>query len=322
MTNPPDRPEDAASSVPVVFIASCGRSGSTLLDLALGSVPGMVSTGELRHLWTRGLQQRRLCGCGTPVPDCPHWSAVIDAIGGYPRTEGALDHHAVEHDMQAVARTRHTRRLLAGRDDETVARLHDLSARTYRAVREVTGASVVVDSSKMPADAALAATAPGVDVHLVHLTRDPRAVAWSWRRPKMMTDVVPPRPISTISANRSARQWLSWNPLIERVGQHAASVTRVRYEDLIADPAATLERIVSATGLATAPIADMVGDGSISIRGSHTVAGNPARFDTGTVSLKLDDRWRDDQPTLDRWQATAITAPLLRRYGYRAARRA
>ena len=49
---------------------------------------------------------------------------------------------------------------------------------------------------------------------------------------------------------------------------------------------------------------------------NHTVAGNPARHRHGLVPMRLDDEWRTAMPTRDRRLVTAMTYPLLRRYGY------
>jgi len=300
----------------VLYVGGWSRSGSTLLDLAAGSLPGAVSTGELRHLWNKGLQQGRLCGCGVPVPECDHWRAVLAAVGGYPDPAGPLDPAAVVADQRAVARTRDVPRLLRDGGDPVVRRLQGLVTRVCAAVAERSGAGVVVDSSKMPGDAALLATAPGVELHLVHLVRDPRAVAWSWQRPKLMTDLVPPRPIPPHSPAASTLQWASWNLLLERVGRRAASTTSVRYEDFAARPRELLSRLAGAVGLPPDDAAALVGDGTIRIRPAHTVAGNPARFDTGIVAVRVDDAWMRDQPRRHRWTATVLAAPLLRRYGY------
>ena len=82
MTGPEPGPGAATRTVrpanPVVlYIAGPGRSGSTLLDLVLGQVDGVVSIGELRNLWYAGFHGAWPCGCGKPVTECPFWSAVL-----------------------------------------------------------------------------------------------------------------------------------------------------------------------------------------------------------------------------------------------------
>jgi hypothetical protein len=45
--------------------------------------------------------------------------------------------------------------------------------------------------------------------------------------------------------------------------------------------------------------------------------GNPMRLETGHVQLRLDEAWRTDMRVMDRATVTALTWPLLLRYGYR-----
>src|SRR5207247_7429001 len=52
----------------------------------------------------------------------------------------------------------------------------------YRAMQEVSGARYLVDASKDPQHAYILRSNPAFDVRMVHLIRDSRAVAYSWRR--------------------------------------------------------------------------------------------------------------------------------------------
>jgi hypothetical protein len=49
---------------------------------------------------------------------------------------------------------------------------------------------------------------------------------------------------------------------------------------------------------------------------NHTVAGSLVRLRQGRVSIPLDDEWTSRLPPADRRLVTALTWPLLRRYGY------
>lgn len=49
----------------------------------------------------------------------------------------------------------------------------------YRAIRRVTGARVVVDSSKNASYARILADTPGIRLRILHLVRDSRGVAYS-----------------------------------------------------------------------------------------------------------------------------------------------
>ena len=169
--------------VPVVFIAGMGRSGSTLLDRMLGQLPGWWSLGEVVHLWQRGVIDNELCGCGKAFSDCPVWTRIGEAgFGGWDRFDapGALRlKESVERDrfipllLRPGTRPAFQRRL---------ASYQAILSRLHHGVREATGATVVVDSSKHVSAALALRQNPDVDLHVVHLVRDSRGVAYSWAK--------------------------------------------------------------------------------------------------------------------------------------------
>jgi hypothetical protein len=55
---------------------------------------------------------------------------------------------------------------------------------------------------------------------------------------------------------------------------------------------------------------------------SHGIAGNPGRFVSGEITLRADETWRQQMPSRDRRLVTAITLPLMVRYGWLPRRRA
>jgi hypothetical protein len=62
----------------------------------------------------------------------------------------------------------------------------------------------------------------------------------------------------------------------------------------------------------------LVGERDVKLGISHTVSGNPNRFDTGTVKLRHDCAWQKQMNPRDRALVTALTLPLLARYHYPA----
>lgn len=86
-----------------------------------------------------------------------------------------------------------------------------------------------------------------------------------------------------------------------------------RYEDFVSDPAEQLARICTLLGEPHQPVID---HGTVVLGTHHTVAGNPARFTTGEVRIRVDDEWRAAMPVRSRMLVSLITGPLLRSYGY------
>jgi hypothetical protein len=303
--------------IPVVYIAGPGRSGSTLLDLVLGQAEGVVSVGELRNLWSRGLKDGWPCGCGKPVLECPFWSAVlIRAFGSIDAASSA----AMTELQNRTVRTRHLPRLwwdlAAHRSDPAVQSYAEMLSRLYRAVAEISGAQVVVDSSKHPADAVVASTIKEVELRVLHLVRDPRAVTYSWTRPKDS-----PRESITLAPQSPilcSVRWTVWNTIIgSLLARRLGSRYRVvRYEDLMDDPSRTLADVLGFMGLPVDALA--LRGTTIELRTTHSVCGNPARFTTGSVELVADLRWMDGlEPSL-RVIATVGALPVMHRYGYTA----
>lgn len=307
-------PAAAAAAGPgVVLVAGYGRSGSTLLDRLLGQVGGFVSVGEFYWLWLWSLGQNQRCGCGQPFRSCAFWTAVFDrAFGGFSGLD--LDRAVA---LQAVCEGRRygAQALLPGRGG-AVAEYRDLLARVYRAVLDVAGARVVVDSSKFPARALVLGRLDGLSTAVVHVVRDSRAVAFSWqrtrRRPEIdgATELMPRR-----TPARTAAVWTVANTLLEAVARRYATAERLRYEDLLRDTASTLGRVASRLG-ETHPDLGFLRAGTAEMGVDHTVAGNPMRFQVGRVALAADEEWATAMRPRDRRLVTALTLPLLLRYGY------
>jgi len=298
-------------NVRVLAIVGSDRSGSTVLDNVLGGIPGVFSAGEVRYLWQRGLVERRLCGCGVEIPDCPVWSRVIAGVPAATMDSSAL------LPALAMLRTRHLATpampVLGRGHRDRLAALADRVAPLYHALGSVTDAEVIVDSSKRPTWARLLALMDGVDVRIVHLIRDPRAVAHSRKRFKLQLDTRERRAMSVNRPATSALYWTAWN-LAATGLRRRLPYLRLRYEDVMADPVATVDAICHFAGV-DGRHPDL-GPSGVVLRMTHTVSGNPSRFRQGPVELRVDNAWRSEQSRGDRLIVGALTAPLSRIYGY------
>lgn len=324
---PVGRPADAADGrVPVVYIAGIGRSGTTLLNRVLGRVDGWFAGGEVMHFFGRGLAAGELCACGRSVPRCRVWGRV----GRRVRREADLD------DPGAVDELRH--RLTEGaavgvpflpwRPGGLEGRLEgyrDLLGHLYRAILRVTGSRVVVDSSKNASYARILAEVPGIRLRILHLVRDSRGVAHSLgqltRRPGARGDG---DHLDRRGPAVGSVLWSAANVLAEASRARADGYVRLRYRDFVRTPAPALERLFSSwNGVparldAGGPPATIPGlrDDSVELGVQHLLAGNPMRSRTGRIRLEEDLRWRRSMPRLSRGLVTALTLPLLVRYGF------
>ncbi len=300
----------------VLFIGGLGRSGSTILDLMLGQVPGFVAVGELAYLWRRS--DKDLCGCGRPFDGCPFWTEVgTTAFGGW----SAVNRSRIAGIRARVERNRRIPGMLRDERDASPERreLDDTLRRLHRAIAQVSGARVVIDSTKDPASAFHLRSMGGVDLRVVHLVRDARGVAYSWTKHKERPGIAGGAVMDRYPPWRIAGRWLSYNGAFHVLARRGVPTLRLRYEDLVADPASWLARLAAfgSGGVSPAPATfPFLRDHSVSLVEEHTIAGNPMRFERGAVELHRDDAWRTGLPDSARRLVTLIDAPLLRRYGY------
>jgi hypothetical protein len=190
----------------------------------------------------------------------------------------------------------------------------------YRSLAQVTGARVLVDSSKWMGNPGPLGLVSGIESRVLHLVRDPRAVAFSWQRQKewLPGEKAMPR----FGPVHSSVSWNARNALAGYVaGRQAGHGTRIRYEDFTARPGEVLEKVFGFLGESPGA-GPLRGDRTLELPVNHTAMGNASRFRTGEVELRSDAEWVAAQSPNTRRLVTALTFPLLHRYGYPLSARA
>lgn len=302
----------------VLLVTGFGRSGSTLLNTVLGSTAGVFAGGEIRFLWERGLKERRTCGCGEPVTSCAVWRPILEKAFG---DLDAIDVDRLVAEDAKGTRTRVLPQLALARfaGDRVVRELPTLPtalARLYAAVPDVTGASLVVDTSKPPSFGYVLDHVPEIDLRIVHLVRDPRAAAYSWTRTKALTDGAARATMQQLSPSQSAVHWTLWNAAAEWFwANQPERYLRVSYEELVGAPRATVERILTFAGHPVDGL-PFIDDRTLRVATVHSVAGNPNRMSGGTITIAADDEWAGALNARARRTVTALSAPLIAHYRY------
>ncbi len=274
--------------------------------------------GELYFIWERSFGQDQLCGCGLPFHECSFWEDVSRKAFGVGTTE--FDDTTAIRLKEYIGWKRYLSRLALPRGhtryQSSLLAYGDLLERLYGGILSASRGRVIVDSSKDPVHGLILSQMPGIELHVVHLVRDPRAVAFSWKRSRRRPEIhweaqdMPRERIYT-----SAIRWSGQNALAELLGRSAQTYSRVRYEDFVASPAATLVDIFAPyEWIGDTPTA--IEDMAVALKPAHTVSGNPMRFKHGEVKLRIDSEWLSAMSTYDRRSVTAVTWPFLVRYGY------
>ena len=306
----------------VLYIGGHGRSGSTILAQTLGQLPGFVNVGELWQVWYRGLRENERCGCGQLFYSCEFWRAVVDdALGGWDNVDvGKMVafrpylnklRYAPHYALAAKTNVR-TRKMIT-----LLEECGPILERLYRTIQTVSGAGVVVDSSKFFSYAVLLSLLRFADLRVVHLVRDSRAVAYSWGRSKESPAVVGGRLMPRLSPAQASRVWSIENGTYSLLSNFAR-LSRLRYEDFVSDPTIYFADLLIRVGFddESRSVRDVLRGREVSLSVDHTVSGNPGRFRTGSIELQPDEEWKVKMRSADKNVVTALTAPLLLKYGY------
>jgi len=317
----------------VLCIAATGQSGSTLLARMLGEVPGYQAVGEVGRIWDRGLHDHIKCSCGEVFDSCEFWGEVGErAFGGWHNVDGAgaarlraelqLAGTPIPHPV-ALPFLQHPNLMPGFR--EKVRRYADLMLPVYRAMHEITGGAVLIDSMKVPAHVYLMTKqmpeldVPELDVKVAHHIRDSRGFAYSntkWVEKQGSKDRDEFR--GRRPPWHSAVRWLWFNEAFDHLQRIGVPSAVVRYEDLVHDPQPQLRKAAGLFGeaLSTDDLAFIHDDG-IDFSAGHIASGSRWRMSSGRIPLREDIEWASKLSQRDWRTVTAITRPLLRRYDYR-----
>jgi hypothetical protein len=301
----------------VLYIAGYGRCGSTVLATVLGNHPQMVSVGEVSYLYEDWANPLRPCSCEDCYADCEFWRGVVPDGSSVEGTQRLV---------RAVERASFLPHIWVGR-------VSGKAREEYRAAQERvfehalarSGAAIVVDSSKsarftVGRSVALQQVA-GNEVYLLHLVRD----GWATLESRVITGsnwaleghARKPR----LPALRAVLGWVWSNCfasiVLRRVFGHRRYLL-LRYEDFLADPAASLRRIGDFVGMETGMLIERVERGEAFDVG-HMVGGNRVRFQKA-ITLRREGKGRVQQRLTRRQRLlfSALGGWLNRRYGYPA----
>ena len=117
----------------VIYVAGYGRSGSTVVDIALGMHPEIFGAGEISAMCRHAWRENEFCACGERLSDCPVWGPVMS---GWTRTVDPVAHDALQRAVEPLFAPA---RMGVGRRLETFLAQ---SGALFSAIRAQTGAPI------------------------------------------------------------------------------------------------------------------------------------------------------------------------------------
>lgn len=274
----------------IIHICGAGRSGSTLLELILANQDKTLSLGGTRMLWQLGFKENLLMPDGTRFLDDPLWQDIKSTI--IEKSE-----YDLADEINAQIRVKKIPAMLIRaalrQYGQRWNKLRDILAKCFDRLLAKSGKDYLIDSTSSVAYTLLLNSLPGYRVINVHLVRHPRAVSYSWKRPKPQPEHDNKKQMISRSRLRSDADWainnfaLKFCAITGIVQNHIT----ISYEELCEAPKmvmAKIDRLIQASDFESLDLE------RLAYVPSKGVAGNPIRFQTGPLTIKSDIRWKKD----------------------------
>lgn len=290
------------------------------MAMLLGVQPGACTVGELRAP-SIGDPNLYMCSCDEKIKQCPFWGKVGEAMA----RKGIPDFDITNAGTSIYeVPGRYAQRLLAplqrgpflewvrdlGLSLSPAWRRHLLQTRQrnralVEVLQELGEADIIIDSSKSVLHLKYLLQDSRLDIKIIRLIRDGRAVTLSL----LGHGLKRPSREETISA--AAQEWKRSNEAAECLLRclPPSQWLAVQYEDLCRQPEATIRQLCRFLGLNAEKV-----NLDFRSRQSH-VLGNEMRLKS-SAEIRLDQRWRQQLSQSDLEIFERVAGQMNRRYGY------
>lgn len=300
------------------FVLAPAFHGATLLALLLNNHSQVTALGDTVPKWN----PESVCSCGVGFCSCSFWQTVSARLdtsryahlplilpdAPWP-LEGAPGESALAVLRRRLAyklwqaELHFARRgvpLISAAARRPLKSFASTCSDFYELLCELHGTSVVVDGTKSVEKfrSLRRHYRETVDIPVIHLVRDPRGFARSWR-----ANIGEALPVG-------ATHWRDFHSRVART-REANRVLTVRYEDVCGDPRQELERVFAFLALESE---DVVGPPRYPKK--HHLVGNKMLL-SFTGVIHEDERWRSELTLAEERRVLSGAGPLAQAYGYK-----
>jgi len=296
--------------IKVVYFAGSGRSGSTILNIILGNHPKIFGGGELQNM-RKVYNKDKICSCQSALVDCKLWSSVMkDWLA-------EIEDDTIDSGLKKWNRFQGVFTLKAwmgmcfghGKNTDGFNEFQESTYAFYHTLQQHCEKEVIVDISKNPLRAWALEKNPNIDLRMVHLVRDGRAVTSSLKR--NAKEQRRKRPTW-----RAALFWIIMNRMTDFVRKRVKHNVLIKYEDFISQPEIALKKIGDMSEIDFSNISEKIKKGE-DFNIIHVMAGNAIRkADTIKFKTKTSDGWKKLLTPSSKALFRLIAFSSLRRYRY------
>lgn len=266
----------------VLYILGSGHCGSTMLNLLMNGHRQMIGLSEIEQFDEHF----------EPDSDRPDYRAFYQGVRQRFEPDAGIT-------LEELKLTPGPLRKLEDWKKSHMPAWQKHNTAILRAIQAQSGAACLVDASKSPNRLALLLDCPELDVRVVHLVRDGRAVMNSYYRKGLRKSWV-------------LRKWIavSLSPWMLRKRVAKDRWMRLHYEQLAGDPTKQLTKICEWAGFEFEP--EML---NMHEHAHFGLGGNRMQHRKDT-SIRLDEKWRKEFKLADRLRFALLGGPINAYYGY------
>ncbi|MFN3405707.1 MAG: sulfotransferase [Cytophagaceae bacterium] len=300
---------------PILYILSNGRSGSTILDVMIGSHPEIWTVGELQNL-PKDYKANKICGCGNHLIKCEFWAPISSKIPIFniPDTFSSISYFRDKYPSGKVIRFNMLKFLLSGKPGKWKNGCYEYGLANHQLFQQIKVAAEnslgteikwIADASKDPYRLIFLKSTGFFDIKVIHITKDPRALTYSMTKEKFK---------SLSKCIRFTGKWFFENLTMTIIGRRHFSedeFIHIRYEDLVTNPSEVFQKIGNKFKI------NFDGFSASNFRAykNHGISGNQSRWRKS--SLELDTTWKTKFNKGYSLMSWIISYPLASIYGYK-----
>lgn len=279
--------------------------------MLLNAHPEVCTVGELK-ITSLGDVERYRCSCGKRILECTFWNSITNemAARGFNfniSNPGTDIRSGASPYILRLLKPLYRRPIFEKFRDialqlspiwrEQYPRIQRANTALIESILSLSNKKLVVDSSKIGIRLKYLMRNPTLDIKVIRLIRDGRAVSLTYMDPANFADAQNrelrdgglggDRSAERLSMEQAAREWRRSNEEAETLlrGVDRKRWVGIHYEELCRQPEDTLKKIFEFLEVSTDPI-------NLNFRSvEHHIVGNGMRLDDSS-QIKVDDRWR------------------------------
>jgi len=287
----------------LIYIASIGRSGTTLLESILGSHSKIATSGEL-HIWPHELRKdNRACYCEKPISQCDFWKEMEEKVNLNEQKIPRLDFFREKHNAGRTLRIKRIKEIFQQKlDSKTIKLINQYGHNNYdifdsfsTLIKKFLDKDInwVVDASKDPYRLFWLIKSGLFNIKVIHVVRNPRGFTFSVMKPWLHKNIWFKRIVSSYYCLKQSAAWTIQNWVIRKIiKKHLNNIdySVLKYEDLSNNTEGAIRQILKKFDIKyEEKITKLFWETK-----HHTIAGNPMRYRKGII--KIDEKWKRNLP--------------------------